>query len=433
MKLIVDIELEQVKLGKEAPLKGQWLDFYAALALARTGKRRDADFVTAESLSRVGAWQHKKVESVGKEIARHLGDLAVKGMGDLIEHQGRTIAWKLVMPAKAIVLKPNPSEVHAWIEARTREFSTPKGWVGDLRTLVECVAMLQQGKAEDVIDRLKDCAASQTEPTICAWRAFLRGRAAYQHEDDDDDQVLSDLVTEWSRSKDAPGRTVHARLRALLALRYRFEDPEATLASLAKLATDLELRGDIASLGTVINAMGILARRAGKTELSTSHHMRAAALFGLVGDHQSLQAALFNLALCRWTELRARNQKPDEDVLELIELCLHVCSQFGVGKDSAQAEICGAQWAFEMGDTQRARRYLAEAEHALQSIENTYDHACFFEVRALIDSASPAIEGDPIRDLKTARSLYVSCGDQDSVRRVDRLLSTDPRRPNRKP
>jgi hypothetical protein len=92
--------------------------------------------------------------------------------------------------------------------------------------------------------------------------------------------------------------------------------------------------------------------------------------------------------------------------LELVEMCRFVCTRFGVGNDSAQAEISGAAWALEMGDTARARFYLGEAERLLQTIESTYDQACFFEVRATLDRADPRPGGDPLRDLRTAEDLF---------------------------
>jgi hypothetical protein len=168
--------------------------------------------------------------------------------------------------------------------------------------------------------------------------------------------------------------------------------------------------------------MGLLARRAADPTTGADHHLRAAALFGVGGDYPSLQAALFNLAICRRDTLEQQGRLPDEGVLDALEMCRLVCATFGVGRDSAQAEIAGAQWAHEMGDTARARRYLAEAEGLLRTIESTYDHAYFLEVRARIDHADSGGAGDPARDLRTARRLFARVGDARGVARVRGLL-----------
>ncbi len=424
MKLVVDVEAERVRLGT-SELGGQWVDFYALLALARTEEGATEGLVTAASLFRVGPWRHKKFDSVGKEVARKLDGLAHGPLGRAVACKGRTRSWRLALPPGAVVFHPSREAVRAWVSSRTLGM-LPDGNVADeLSPLVEATAALQRGDADGALrwlDRLP-ATLGQAEPALTAWSALLRARAAAQF-DDDDDALLSALDKHWSGRADAPSRAVSARIRALMALRYRFGEPAATLASLGKLAADLELRGDIGSLSAVVNVMGLLARRAGDPETGAANHLRAAALSGINGDLATLQATLYNLALCRKEALARGGKPPDEAVLTLIDLCLRVCARFGVGDDSAQAEISGATWAMERGDHKRAREYFEAAEKLVSKLDSTYDQACFLELRAALELADPQGRSDPAHDLQTAEMLFAKAGDHVSAARLRKRLTS---------
>lgn len=418
MELSIDVDAERVRLG-ETDLHGQWVDFYAVLALARTEAADPLAFASAEALSRVGPWRHKAAASVGKEVARHLKQLARSGLDRAIACHGRTRAWRLEIAPQDIRFAPDREAVRAWVHARSLGAHQQDGWTGDVRMLVEATATLQHGEAEAAMELLGGLskAPGRAEPALEAWSALLRGRAAFLHEDEDD-ELLSKLHEAWGGRTDAAGRAVGARLRTFLAIRHRFEDPETTLASLTKLAADLEIRGDIGSLGAVENVLGLLVRRVGDPASGAAHHLRAVALFGIAGDYPLMQAALYNLALCRRESLGQAGQPPDEAVLELVELCRLVCARFGVGSDSALAEISGAQWSLEMGDVERARRYLDAAEVLIKRVESTYDQACFLEARAQLELAAPTGGSNPARDLRAAELLFLQAGDQEAATKV---------------
>lgn len=423
MKLVIDVEAERVRLGANE-LGGQWVEFYALLALARTDAAAPEALVTAEALSRVGPWRHKKFNSVGKEVARKLGALAGSPLGRAVASSERTRSWCLALPGGAIVFHPSREAVRAWIGTHAPGAARGGDVADELSPLVEATVAFQGGDAEGALrwlDRLP-ATLGQIEPALEAWSALLRAKAAAQFYDDDD-ELLNQLSERWNGRADAPARAVSARIRALMALKYRFEDPSATLASLGKLAADLELRGDIGSLGAVVNVMGLLARRCGDPEAGAGNHLRAVALSGINGDYPALQATLYNLALSRKEALAQAGKPPDETVLTLIDLCLRVCARFGVGDDSAQAEISGAEWAMARGDHERARRYFEAAEALVARLDSTYDQACFLELRAALELADPRGNGDPLRDLRAAEAHYAKVGDETSVARVRRGLA----------
>ncbi|WP_438002923.1 hypothetical protein WME89_28830 [Sorangium sp. So ce321] len=279
--------------------------------------------------------------------------------------------------------------------------------------------MLYEGKFDQVLSHLEQPVDASMEPAVEAWAALIRGRAAYHGKED---ALLSALHEAWARRADGPGRTVGARLRALVSAANRFDKPEAELRALSRLAAELELRGDTAALGSVLNVMGLLARRAGDTSGAMTYHLRAVVLLGVCGDYPSLEGALMNLANCRRESLQKNNQPIDEVVFMLVELARLVCSRLGVGINSAQTEVAAAQWALEAGDGQRARYYLREAKTIVERIDNILDQACFHFARARIELAFPDGGSDPLRDLRTAARLFEEAGDRMALDETKRLL-----------
>jgi hypothetical protein len=418
MNILVDVKTGVIQLG-ERRLKGQWVDFYALLAIARSAEAAADPPVTADVLARTGPWRHKAAASVGKEVARHLSWLCRNGLGEVVESHGRTRSWRLRVDPAAIRFEPDRSAVEAWIEAQSQSEGRDSGWADGLKKLLEATVEIQRGRAELAIDLLSSVPdrVGGSEPALQAWRALLCGKARAQA---DEHEELYNLIDEWSSRSDAAGRAVGARLRAVAAFRHRFQEPAATLASLVKLAAELELRGDIGSLAVVLNVMGLLARRSGHPDAGMAHHLRAAALFGIAGDYPSLQGALFNVSICRKEVLEREGQPPDEQTLSFVDMTRLICASFGVGRDSSQAETAGAEWALEMGDVARARGYLKEAEELIKTLESTVDQAYFLEVRAALELADPTGGSDPAQDLRSAERLYETAGDLESANRVAR-------------
>jgi hypothetical protein len=130
------------------------------------------------------------------------------------------------------------------------------------------------------------------------------------------------------------------------------------------------------------------------------------------------------LAICRRALLERSGRPPDRAVLALVELCRSICARFGVGKDSAQAEISGAIWAFELGDMTLAHAYLREAEPLVERTESTFDQAYFLKARATIELAAPCGASRPRRDLRRAEALFEKVGDTASAAAVRAVLKS---------
>jgi len=429
VRLIVDMERRRVAIQgftHEIEFKGQWTEFYALLAVRRSSPRQQERYTTAEELHGCVSWRSKQLTSVGKVVSRHLAILDTRGAGDIVQHQGKTLAWRLALDPQLIEFHP-PREV---IERRLREDSSflrvGVAEIAELRTLVDATIMLEKGEVEGAFELMEGSGQGSGDPGhrgMEAWRTLLTGRIAQRYDRGD---LLEHLISDWEDSPDPEGKAVYARLLALEDFDQRFERPDRALRSLEQLAIRLQGRGDIASLAPVWNVMGLLARRSGDPILGAEYHARAVAVFGLLGDLHSLQAAVFDLAICRTDELDKQGRPPDHLVLDLVDTCLAICGQFGVGADSAQAEIAGCRWAVKAGDVGRARGYLRAAEELLKSIPSTFDQACFLLARAELDSIDPHEPGaNPRRDFNAALRMFErEIGDQYMVEKLHKAMET---------
>jgi hypothetical protein len=214
------------------------------------------------------------------------------------------------------------------------------------------------------------------------------------------------------------GDAVRDRLAAQRALASRFSTPRAAVRALGKIASRVEARGDLATLGVVTNTLGVLYRRIGEIRAAAALHRRAIGLASVSGDYRTVQAAIFNLALCRYRVRKDAGLPPDEHMIHLAELCERVANRFGVGNDSAQAPSTAALWASQLGKCSDAQRHLRSAEALIEKIASTWEQGYFHEVRARIARNCPSPGVDPSRDFRTAAILFEKAGDTAAARRA---------------
>jgi len=428
IRLIIDIENQVIILertDRQSRFQGQWVEFYALLALRRTNVVERKRFTGADEIARCASWRNKKLRSVRAVVARHLQRLEALGEGDILENQGRTKAWRLTLEPDYIEFIPSRGTVERWFETMSWSASVDAETIRDLRALVDASIMFERGEVEEAFEMVVDYRLDQKtrhRRRLDAWRDVLTARIA-QRADLLDLDLLEPLWERWKSCIDPEGRAVYSRLLALEYFDQRFEKPDLALHRLEDLAARLQARGDLASLAPVWNVTGLLARRTKNPALGAEYHLRAAAMFGLLGDLHSLQAAIFNLALCRVDELKRQGRSPDTLVFDLVDTCLSICSQFNLGADSAQAEIAGCRWAVKAGDLRRARMYLNAAEGLLKKLPSLFDQACFLLARGELDALEPGRPGaNPLRDVKTACRLFASIGDQYMVNKLQNKL-----------
>lgn len=430
--VVLDLEASNVQVAG-AELGEQWAELYAVLADAAAS---DA-WVTADDLRGLGRWAYKTPVSIGKEIRRHVQQLARRGGRRVIESpaRGGTRRWRLAVPAALVKVHPEPGRLRGWIDRR-RTVAAPQGLDLSLaRSLVRAAAGFHRGRMQAALDELQAGTSPEASSAWDAWHAHLLARVQVRLFNETEEDVwgaVSAARDRWKRAGNALGKAMEARLSAILAYVHRFEDSASVLSSLGRLAASLEHSGDLACLALVTNMLGMLTQRhviaspAGDTQLAAlraarAHFERAAGLFGLVGDAWALQAALFNTAHALCHELALQGRKPDDAVFAILDLCLEVCDSFRVGDDSLQAEASGAEWAWAASRHDLARKYCERAL-ARAHIDNTFEQAVLARIlgrQAMFEGRLPEAR----RRLKTAQRLFEEVGDQVFAREVDKDLA----------
>lgn len=119
---------------------------------------------------------------------------------------------------------------------------------------------------------------------------------------------------------------------------------------------------------------------------------------------------------------------PDDTMFQLMDLCIFVSDTFGVGQDSAQAELSIAHWRIEMGDLDPAQKYLQKAERILVHVDSAWEQAYLLFVKGELAYASGADRKELIKNLAAAERLFTQSGDTSSARRAARLRREAERR-----
>lgn len=413
MRLTIDVSAEfgLVEIDdKQWQVKpGKWLDLLTLLAILRATPATKDRSLSKDVLFQYGEWQHREPESVGKEVSARMKKVASKTgeagdvWGLLLEARGKTDRWRLVpaISGEDIVFKPSRPAAQTWLDGRRRVVS-PSAAVADIGQLVDATILLQKGDLVGCLASARgvdEAGAAARTLGLDGWAVLMAARA---HQRADRPGEVSALLASWTDRFDAPGRAVEARLAALDAMARRFHHPEQAYDDLRAQVVDLESRGDISSLAATLNSLGLLARRTDRIEAAVSHHARAVALFGIVGDLPSLQAALFNMALCEWLLFRSEQREGPNHAFVLLDLCIRICQEFRIGDDSAQAELAGAEWSEQAGDIRRGWEYIVAAERIVALSQSPHDQACLHRARARLWLAS-----DP-PDPASARSEFTA-------------------------
>lgn len=401
-------------------MRDQWVELYALLVMQEMDEPGVP--VTVERVHRLAGWSLKKQDSVGKEIARHLATLRDQSLDHVVLAPSKTRAWRLGIPLSDVRPSPSRSALREWLSSRMLPQSGTAAWGIELTRLVQAMIALRKGRADEAGGLLRPAPNDVRDGSLMGLRALLAGRILYIEEDPGELDELDAMIVRWEKHTGAAARAVAARLRSFQVMRGRYADAASTRATLTKLAADLDLSGDAGSLGVILNVLGILERRSGDPARGFEHLCRAAALHAITGDHQNLQAALYNAAIARKSELKRLGEPPDDLSLSLLELCLIVCQEMHVGEDSALAELTRADWLLDRHALGEVEPLLRRAEHILQTIESSYDQAFFLQVRGRFLFEKGASMREVVRDMNASARIYGEVGDFRAERRATAML-----------
>lgn len=384
-RIIIDVSREAVTLRSSdtyRPLQGQWVSFYLALALQALASESPPPFLEAHDLRTLGPWFHKKPGSVGKEIARHLQDVAEWGLGDLIVHDGRTKRWRLNVSPEEIELLPSREECERWLREQRwdpvdaiEEF--PETLVSWLVHITRALIRLEEGKIDAGLQLIKEAKREHGGSVLlCAIAELVELRLwARVGEYPDPGPSLSQCTGNIGRAL-----SVRATLAQVLAPATDPSHLDAAIEHSRKLLTRLESIPDINGLGIAYNALGVLLRRRKNFDQAVKFLRYAAALLVASYDLITLQAAVFNLG--HTLSEVARDERELREALRLVELDREMCVSLGLGRDSAQAEIVAGMICLELGELDAAKQWLSAGQCLVETLDSDYNRGGVEELRA---------------------------------------------------
>lgn len=395
--------------GRTVTLRGKMVEFFGLL-LASDG------WITTSAVHALPAWRGMAHESVGKQVARHIDTLRAKGH-DLVDWQGKTMASQLKPAVKAGLDAALPGRARAWLEGRQASSARRFGAVDAaamaqwaLRSAAATIA-ITTGEAKAGYSALKQAYAGIDHPDLLAITNVLATRIG-QRLEEPHDPVPGGLGSYPSVFEQA----VEARRMAAYAIRSDSTAWEAQVLGLKRLLPRLSAGGSLTSMAYVHNGLALLLRRLGRHAEALEHVQEAVPLAIFSGDLTLIQSVLFNFGNIL-SELR-RSQPhalPGVDPLQLLEADITIRQQFGLGKDSAQAELLLAYLAYENGELDRAARWLDASAAIIAVNKAPADRALFHRVAGLLACARQPGSAEGLAELDHAITLFDRVGNRASA------------------
>jgi tetratricopeptide (TPR) repeat protein len=355
--------------------RGKHVDLFALLICLEA-------WASADDVQSLPAWRTMKRESVGKEVSALIKRLQRQGL-EVIAFQNRTRGWRLAPEV----------EVCEETRAAARTYLESRGWMAGARfsaVAPEALARwaiaasaanlaMTEGRAEDGLTDLRRAYAATDHGDLKAIADVLATRIG---------QRLSRPhlpVPGEGRSASVFEIAVDARRRAAYAIRSDSRAWERQLVELKALLPALSGNGNLTTQACVQNALALLHRRLGRHEEALRHACEATPLAIFSGDFTLIQSALFNFGNIL-SEVRRTDPDavPEGLAADLIEADRAIRHRFGLGKDSAQAELLLAFLAWEEGALDRAEAYLEEARAIIAISRIPADEALEARITGLV-------------------------------------------------
>lgn len=355
-------------------------------------------FITANEVHALPGWNAMSRDSVGKQVARIIDELAEKELNP-ITWRNKTNGWQLTQQA-ASDLKPetrvaarNWLNSHGWAQS-SRFSSVAPAVVAEWALAASAAALaLTDGRTEDGLQDLRRAYAVSDHPDLKAIADLLTTRIG---------QRLTRPHAPVRREQAARSvfdLAVEARRTAAYAIQSDSSAWASQVAELRGLLPELATAGSLTAQAYVHNALALLLRRLGHYRDALAHATEAAPLAVFSGDLSLMQAVLFNFGNIA-SELRRQDPSsvPEGLAISLIEADRAIRRRFGLGMDSAQAELLLAYLAYEERAFEKAEAYLKDARAIIAVSNISTDNALEARISGLLLLARGELAGFAMLD-----------------------------------
>jgi tetratricopeptide (TPR) repeat protein len=363
------------------------------------------DYVYSDVIGLLPGWARMLPESIGKQVARMIGQHARLGMAVLDYHQ-KTNGWRL---APAVRVHLPQMEIDA-----ARNVIAGLRWSADRRFAAQNTSELSQWFRHMATAMVAMTSGEADKGLVAVKKGMLHG------EGDALTGIANIIASRLGQRMPTPHAPVacdrdglrspfemaiEARRSASYAIRAQADEWPAHLAFLENQYTACARASDFTTQVVLLNAMAVLARRLGKLENALNHIKEAAPLAILSGDFFMIQAVSFNMA-----NVLSDVHKSDldacarTDYIDLLRLDIDIRESFGLGHDSAQAELRLALLYYETGALVEAQAMLDAANRIIGISNVAQDRALSLQVQGKLQIA----QGDLKHGLATLSAALVA-------------------------
>jgi len=379
---------------RKLPLTPQFFDLYCYLALERLQGSRQGGFVETSIIKGLRGWRNNDVSSIGKQIRRHITELASDGLL-LIEGIQKTAGpFRLVAAKKDIHLDVPVRDLVAYMGALSeREALSPERE----RQLYRYVDWVSKGSVRLADGLLDDSLQAYGEALACASESYQVTTAMShmarilerQGKYDDALKLCNQVLRELRRAGQQKSWAEAACkvVEGWIELRLRNFSKAQSLFN--KALETIRDTGHFQILGDAHNGLGVAAKHGGDFKEALSHYQQALEFWIMAEYLYGIQSAYFNIGHLHYawgkqltnTDTRLALQQY-RTAQAWMEQCISLCEAAGTGYDKNDAEVTLSSIYRRTGNMDKA---IETAETAKQiAIASGNAHGLFLAYRSLL-------------------------------------------------
>jgi tetratricopeptide (TPR) repeat protein len=428
--------------GQPLRLSPQFFQLYCYLAYARACGR--TGYVTARDIRGLSQWNRASLDSVGKTIHRHIGQVRRAGLG-LIESPMRkaTRLFRLKAGADEISFDAPLADVrtHLGLDLAAPDRS-PEAVERALRfswALVRARMDMERGNFRGARAALEEAEGAPCQHPRNRVELLLLWSSLLEHEGKPQ-EALRRAEQAWAVCE---GQTVDYLTQARVCIRLGFlgsmlRQPERypqARAAYQKAQMLLEGTRHFTELSQIATGLGHLARRANDLESALAYFLAALEYAAEEGWGWGIQAGLFNLGLVeaeRGDALQepAAKRAAYQQAQSWLERAMAFTNTTGIGRYSSEALGVLSHVLLQQGKSAAALRWARTALERAREIGNTKSEAVALEA---LGTALEAVgmTAEAREALSSALAAYRRLGFEPDAARIARMLAAGSRNPVR--
>lgn len=381
------------------------------------------DFVYSDVIGQLPGWARMLPESIGKQVARMIALHTRHGIAVIDYHQ-KTNGWRLAPGVRAGLPQTEIDAARVviaglgWSSDRRFAAQDTSGLSQWFRLMATAMVAMTSGEADKGLAAVKQGMRHGEGDALSGIANIIASRLGQRMP-----TPHAPVAPEHDGLRSPFELALEARRSASYAIRAKPDEWPAHLAALEHKYSICARTGDFTTQVVLLNAMAVLSRRLGATEKALAHIKEAAPLAILSGDFFMIQAVSFNMGNVL-SDLYERDSSACSraDYIGLLQLDIDIRDSFGLGRDSAQAELRLAALYCESGALVEAQDMIDAANKIIAISNVAQDRALSLQVQGKLQIAQGHLEAASAK-LEAALLAFEATGNQSGVEETRTLLS----------